>query len=259
MASNASSRSASGSTCRNCRSAASMTLHALGRQQAVGGLVGAQRQQRRVGEFGHGHSLWVPSKGERCRACRLAALTRGSMRASDADREAYVAVLQQAYLDGRLSKGEYDERMGAAYQAVTYADLAPLLAGPAGRPGSGARARRCPRCRPVRRRHRYPAGRGVAAPRHRTVLRGRQGQPVDACPTGSGRGRVRVGQDRPARGLLESAVNGVPSQRGLRIGRDHQCRATSRCRSRASGRSVSTSAPTSAPWSIISPVGRSCG
>lgn len=49
------------------------------------------------------------------------------MRASDADREAYVAVLQQAYLDGRLSKGEYDERMGAAYQAITYADLVPLL------------------------------------------------------------------------------------------------------------------------------------
>lgn len=49
------------------------------------------------------------------------------MRASDADREAYVEVLQRAYLDGRLSKTEYDERMGAAYEAVTYADLAPLL------------------------------------------------------------------------------------------------------------------------------------
>lgn len=49
------------------------------------------------------------------------------MRASDSDREAYVKVLQEAYLEGRLSKGEYDERMAAAYQAVTYADLAPLL------------------------------------------------------------------------------------------------------------------------------------
>lgn len=50
------------------------------------------------------------------------------MRASDADREAYVEVLQRAYLDGRLSKDEYDERMGAAYSARTYAELAPLLA-----------------------------------------------------------------------------------------------------------------------------------
>ena len=49
------------------------------------------------------------------------------MRASDADREAYVAVLQTAYAEGRLSKDEYDERMSAAYHATTYADLAPLL------------------------------------------------------------------------------------------------------------------------------------
>lgn len=50
------------------------------------------------------------------------------MRASDADRETYVSLLQNAYLEGRLSREEYDERMGAAYQAVTYGELAPLLA-----------------------------------------------------------------------------------------------------------------------------------
>ena len=50
------------------------------------------------------------------------------LRASDAGREAYVGVLQQAFLDGRLSKAEYDERMAAALQARTYADLAPVLA-----------------------------------------------------------------------------------------------------------------------------------
>lgn len=49
------------------------------------------------------------------------------MRASDSDREAYVAILQEAFLEGRLTKPEYDERMAAAYQATTYADLAPLL------------------------------------------------------------------------------------------------------------------------------------
>lgn len=49
------------------------------------------------------------------------------LRASDADRNAYVEVLQQAYLDGRLTKDEYDERLAAALSATTYGDLAGLL------------------------------------------------------------------------------------------------------------------------------------
>lgn len=49
------------------------------------------------------------------------------LRASDADRQAYLQVLQDAYLEGRLTKPEYDERMEATLSAVTYADLAPLL------------------------------------------------------------------------------------------------------------------------------------
>jgi hypothetical protein len=61
------------------------------------------------------------------------------LRASDSDREAYVAVLQGAYVDGRLSKVEYDERIAQAYSATTYAELRPLLAdlpvGPGDVPG----------------------------------------------------------------------------------------------------------------------------
>lgn len=49
------------------------------------------------------------------------------MRASDADRDAYVAALQRAYLDGRLTKDEYDERTSAALTAGTYKELAPLV------------------------------------------------------------------------------------------------------------------------------------
>lgn len=49
------------------------------------------------------------------------------MRASDADRDAYIKVLQDAYLEGRLTKTEYDDRLAAALKAVTYADLLPLL------------------------------------------------------------------------------------------------------------------------------------
>ena len=50
------------------------------------------------------------------------------MRASDADRNGYVGHLQDAFAEGRLTHGEYEDRMGAAYEAVTYADLYPLLA-----------------------------------------------------------------------------------------------------------------------------------
>ncbi len=50
------------------------------------------------------------------------------MRASDADRDNYAAVLQEAYAQGRLTRQEYDERLDAALRAKTYADLQPLIA-----------------------------------------------------------------------------------------------------------------------------------
>jgi len=49
-------------------------------------------------------------------------------RASDSEREAFVEVLQVAYAEGRLSHEEYDERMAQAYEARTFAELAPLVA-----------------------------------------------------------------------------------------------------------------------------------
>lgn len=50
------------------------------------------------------------------------------MRASDADRDRYAAVLQDAYAEGRLSRDEYDERLEAVFTAKTYAELEPLIA-----------------------------------------------------------------------------------------------------------------------------------
>ena len=50
------------------------------------------------------------------------------MRASDRDRQQVVERLRGALEDGRLTMEEYVNRMGAAYQAVTYGDLAPLYA-----------------------------------------------------------------------------------------------------------------------------------
>ncbi|MFJ2957126.1 DUF1707 and DUF4190 domain-containing protein [Streptomyces sp. NPDC087270] len=45
------------------------------------------------------------------------------MLAGDADREHAVDILKEAYTEGRLRPEEYDERIGWAYQARTYADL----------------------------------------------------------------------------------------------------------------------------------------
>jgi hypothetical protein len=53
---------------------------------------------------------------------------RLTMRASDRDRQEVVDRLRTALEDGRLKMEEYVERMGLAYQAVTYGDLAPLCA-----------------------------------------------------------------------------------------------------------------------------------
>ncbi len=50
------------------------------------------------------------------------------VRASDGDREASVARLQKALAEGRLDLDEFGQRAGAAYAAVTTAELAVLVA-----------------------------------------------------------------------------------------------------------------------------------
>ena len=50
------------------------------------------------------------------------------MRASDRDRQAVVDLLAAGLETGRLTMAEYADRMGLAYQAVTFGDLAPLTA-----------------------------------------------------------------------------------------------------------------------------------
>jgi Domain of unknown function (DUF1707)/Domain of unknown function (DUF4190) len=51
-----------------------------------------------------------------------------SMRASSADRERAVDVLKAGFAEGRLTQDEYNDRMGRAYAARTYGDLATLTA-----------------------------------------------------------------------------------------------------------------------------------
>ena len=54
--------------------------------------------------------------------------THATMRASSADRERAVDVLKAGFAEGRLTQDEYNDRMGRAYAARTYGDLAALTA-----------------------------------------------------------------------------------------------------------------------------------
>jgi hypothetical protein len=61
----------------------------------------------------------------------------GHMRASTADRERTIDVVKAAFVEGRLTQEECEERAGQAFSARTYADLATLTADlPAGPLGS---------------------------------------------------------------------------------------------------------------------------
>ncbi len=51
-----------------------------------------------------------------------------AMRAASADRERAVDVLKAGFAEGRLSQEEYNDRMGRAYAARTYGELAALTA-----------------------------------------------------------------------------------------------------------------------------------
>jgi Domain of unknown function (DUF1707) len=51
-----------------------------------------------------------------------------AVRASDAEREHAVALLQHGFTDGRLTQAELEERAGAAYAARTTAELSDLTA-----------------------------------------------------------------------------------------------------------------------------------
>jgi len=50
------------------------------------------------------------------------------MRSAAADREQAIDVLKTAFADGRLTKDEYEERLGLALGPLTYAELAALTA-----------------------------------------------------------------------------------------------------------------------------------
>jgi hypothetical protein len=65
----------------------------------------------------------IPSAGY-----QVQARVNAGMRAASADRERAVDVLKAGFAEGRLTQDEYNERMGQAYAARTYAELTALTA-----------------------------------------------------------------------------------------------------------------------------------
>ena len=58
----------------------------------------------------------------------VAASGRGRLRASHADREQVIDILKAAFVQGRVTKDEFDARVGQAFASRTYAELAVVTA-----------------------------------------------------------------------------------------------------------------------------------
>jgi Domain of unknown function (DUF1707) len=77
--------------------------------------------------------------------------TDRAMRASDQDRETAAELLREAYVEGRLSREELDERAAAVFSATTWGELRdltadlPLPAARTGLPSAIVASRRGPR------------------------------------------------------------------------------------------------------------------
>ena len=87
---------------------------------------------------------------------KAATAGRGRLRASYADREQAIDALKAAFVQGRLTKDEFDERIGQTFTSRTYAELATVTADiPAGLAGV-QRPRKPPR-RPMKKPVRWGA------------------------------------------------------------------------------------------------------
>ena len=83
-----------------------------------------------------GRGYWMPAGSGRW----VSGGEYARLRVSDADRERTADVLRGAFVEGRLTQDELDGRLGQAYEARTYADLAvptadlPAVPGPLAQP-----------------------------------------------------------------------------------------------------------------------------
>jgi hypothetical protein len=73
---------------------------------------------------GPGYGYGTPPGGRWTSGRWLTGTEHARMRACDADRERTADVLRTAFVEGRLTQDELDERLDRVYNARTYADLA---------------------------------------------------------------------------------------------------------------------------------------
>lgn len=95
--------------------------------------------------------------------------TDDGIRASDGDRDGVVAILREAYVAGRLTLAEFDERTSAAFASRTWGELRKLTRDLPARLSLGTAAERAAsapgqpaRLPPTGLPGRYPAGAGMA-------------------------------------------------------------------------------------------------
>jgi hypothetical protein len=78
----------------------------------------------------------------------VAVAGRGHLRASHADREQMIDTLKAAFVQGRLTKEEFDARVGRALASRTYAELAMVTVGLPAAPAGAQLPRKPPPRRP---------------------------------------------------------------------------------------------------------------
>ena len=78
----------------------------------------------------------------------VAVAGRGHLRASHADREQMIDTLKAAFVQGRLTKDEFDARVGHTLASRTYAELAMVTVGLPAAPAGAQLPRKPPRRRP---------------------------------------------------------------------------------------------------------------
>ncbi len=119
---------------------------------------------------------------------------RGRLRAARADREQVVDVLKAAFVQDRLTKDEFEARVGQALASRTYADLAALTADLPAEPDPVAPAR-------------PPRAPAQARPGQATVRKGARVIAVTTAITaGAWAGALLTLADNPAVGMLLWAV-----------------------------------------------------
>jgi Domain of unknown function (DUF4190)/Domain of unknown function (DUF1707) len=74
--------------------------------------------------YGPGYGYGLPPGGRPRPGQWMTGAEYARMRACDADRERTADLLRSAFVEGRLTQDELDERLGQVYTSSTYADLA---------------------------------------------------------------------------------------------------------------------------------------